>query len=201
MTDSNDKSSRRAFFLHGGAVLSVGAATTAGAAALVSGGPKDAPEDREAIRQLHLTFMAAMEDLTYEAVAGLFTDDAQLNLPGMSAAGKPDILGQLVAQYRGQQATQLHSAYRQTAAQRKDTVTFDSSGQRAAATFHAEVEISTPLRADCTAAQMARLQGQMASRRWEPGRFEARYLKRQGEWKILSLRYRALPDVSTARPG
>jgi hypothetical protein len=38
---------------------------------------------------------------------------------------------------------------------------------------------------------MARLQGQVADRRWESGRFEATYLGRGGEWKVASLRYLA----------
>jgi hypothetical protein len=211
MTDINSKSSRRSFFLHGGAVLGAGVATTAGAAALVSDSPKSGPEDlqrqlashddREAIRQLQLTFTTAMQDQDYEAVAQLFSDDAPLHLSGLSAAGRLDILGRLVDQYRAQQAMQMHSAYRLTGAQRQDLITLAGDGLRAAATFHTEVQISTPLRGDSTAAQMARLQGQTESRRWEAGRFEAQYLKIQGQWKMASLRYSPRPDFSMARPG
>jgi hypothetical protein len=51
------------------------------------------------------------------------------------------------------------------------------------------VALSTPLHGDSTVAQMARLQGQMASRRWETGRFEAQYVKARGQWKMATLSY------------
>jgi hypothetical protein len=82
-------------------------------------------------------------------------------------------------------------AYRQSTAQQKDDVCFSEDGLRASATFHCEVELCTPLQDDCTAAQMARLQGLTASRRWESGRFEASYVKAGGRWTMESLSYRA----------
>jgi hypothetical protein len=54
-----------------------------------------------------------------------------------------------------------------------------------------DVELCTPLRDDCTIAQMARLQGMMADRRWETGQIEAQYVKTSGQWKLTSLRYPA----------
>lgn len=84
----------------------------------------------------------------------------------------------------------MHSAYRQNAAQRKDRVSISAQPQQASATFHTEVQISTPLLGDSTVAQMARLQGQVAERRWESGRFDARYVKvHGGAWKMTALRY------------
>jgi len=152
MTDVKKTSTRRAFFLKGGAVLGAGVVATAGAAgvapaAKVGGGA----EDREAIRQLHLAFMSS------DAAARLFEE--QLN------------------------------AYRQTASQLNDGMRFSEDGLRATATFHCEVELCTPLQDDCTAAHMARLQGLMASRRWENGRFEASYVKTRGQWTMASIRY------------
>jgi hypothetical protein len=83
----------------------------------------------------------------------------------------------------------LHSAYRQRTSQPSDVLTFSDDGLQATATFDVEAEICTPLQDDCTAAQMARLQGNVADHRWENGRFEARYVKTRGQWKISSLRY------------
>jgi SnoaL-like domain len=177
MTDTKAKSSRRSFFLHGGAALGAGVATTAGAKTLMAQ-PVPVLDDREAIRQLHLAFMDLMEQQAYDAAAALFQDAAQPNLSGLGASGQ-------------QQDTAVHTAYRQTPLQRKDLVTFSNDRQRAAATFHIEVQISTPLQGDCTAAQMARLQGHTVERRWESGRFDAQYVKVQGLWKVASLRYRA----------
>jgi hypothetical protein len=48
---------------------------------------------------------------------------------------------------------------------------------------------SGPLQGDTTVARMARLQGQTATRHWEFGPLEARYVKTKGNWKIASLNY------------
>jgi hypothetical protein len=60
--------------------------------------------------------------------------------------------------------------------------------QRATATVHFEVEECTPLEVDCTAAQMARLQGNVADRRWMARRVEADLMKVEGEWKVSRVR-------------
>ncbi len=195
MTDSKSRSSRRAFFLHGGAMLGAGVATTGGATALLAPSASGASQtlgsaqDREAIRQLHLTFTGSLEEQAYELAAQLFHEEAQLDLGGATASGQPAIARLFALGYRLQQAAALHTAYRQNASQRQDVVTLSADRRQAAATFHTEAQISVPLRADCTAAQMARLQGQMADRRWESGRFDGRYVKVQGQWKMASLRY------------
>jgi hypothetical protein len=180
MTDVKKTSTRRAFFLKGGAVLGAGVAATAGAASLVPGGAgastfgvsgtaedrrvAGSAEDREAIRRLHLAFVARLEAQGTDAPEKLFCE------PG------------------AQGAVQL-SAYRQTPSQQNDEMKFSEDGQRATATFHCEVELCTPLQGDCTAAQMARLQGLVASRRWETGRFEASYVKTRGQWEMVSVDY------------
>jgi hypothetical protein len=193
MTDSTPKSSRRSFFLQGGAVLGAGVAT--GAAALMSTSKATSArqpgqlEDREAIRQLHLTFTILMENQAYEAAAELFDEQAHLDLGGLCATGKAAIANLFAQQYCQQQVAALHSAYRQSSTQRNDVVILSNDRRQATATFHTEVQISTPLQGDSTAAQMARLQGQMVDRHWESGRFEAQYVKAQGLWKMASLSY------------
>jgi hypothetical protein len=198
MTDVKKKSTRRAFFLNGGAVLGAGVAATAGAAALsppVAGAKVSGnAEDREAIRQLHLTFAGLIESQRYDAAAELFSEHGNLQLSGASASGRSAIHRLFADQYRNQQLPTLHGGYRQTSSQQKDEVKVSEDGLRAAATFHCEVELCAPLQDDCTAAQMARLQGQMASRRWESGRFEASYVRTRGQWKIASLNYIASCD-------
>jgi hypothetical protein len=196
MRDLKTKPSRRAFFLGGGALLGAGVATTAGAKALLAAPTPAVPEpvqliiEREAIRQLHLAFTELVENQAYEAVTDLFHEQAQLDLSGLRAAGKPAIARLFSVQYRLQQAAVIHSAYRQNAAQRQDRMSISQVRQQASATFHTEVQISTPLLGDSTVAQMARLQGQMADRRWESGRFDARYVKAPGGlWKMAALQY------------
>jgi SnoaL-like domain len=204
MITTNSKS-RRAFFLNGGAVLGAGVATTAGATALISDDATDnAPvhdqlkqlqqqlalaEDREAIRQLHLVFARSIENQTYESAVALFDERAYLHLSGANATGKSAIEKLFSDQYRQQKASAIHSAYRQSASQRSDVVTISDDHQQATATFHVEVELCSPLPVDSTIAKMARLQGHMVNRHWEVGRFEAKYVKTQGQWKMASLNY------------
>jgi SnoaL-like domain len=195
MIDDNDRigaGSRRAFFLRGGAILGAGVATTVAAAALMperAGPEAQVHDDREAIRQLHLAFTGLVEGGSYEAAAELFTEQAGLDLGGLRATGRSAIRELFADQYRQQKAAAMHTAYRQNALQRHDLLALSPDRRQASAAFHTEVQVSTPLQADCTAAQMARLQGQMAERRWENGRFDARYVKVQGVWKIAELRY------------
>ena len=197
MTGSKN-GTRRAFFLQGGAVLGAGVATTAGASALAPG-EDVAPggelkqlrqhAEQEAIRRLQLEFAVLLESQSYEAAAELFDEQARLHLSGLSASGKPAIRQLFVNQYRGQKAGVIHSAYRHDPLQQSDAVSLSEDRLRATATFPVEVQLCTPLPEDCTAAQMARLQGQVAERRWETGRFEAQYVKTHDRWRISALSY------------
>ena len=202
MTGIKTQSSRRTFFLQGGALIGAGVATTAGASALLSENTLPLQEqlrqlqeqlacakDCEAIRQLHLAFTTLVESQAYEAAAELFDEQAHLQLSGVTVAGKPAILDLFADQYRHQKAAAIHSAFRQNALQQQDAVSLSDDRLQASAIFHSEVELSTPLSMNCTAAKMARLQGQMADRRWEAGRFDAQYVKTAGQWKIASLSY------------
>jgi len=189
MSGITAKSTRRAFFLRGSAAaLGAGVAATAAMAAPDS---PDVAEDREAIRRLHLTLTTLIQNQSYEAAVELFDEQAHLDLSGVSASGKPAILRLFADQYRLQKAAVIHSAYRQSPLQANDTLRLSDDRTHAASSFHVEVEVCTPLPEDCTAAQMARMQGQVAARRWESGRFEARYSKRGGQWRVASLRYLA----------
>lgn len=199
MTTSKTRSTRRSFFLHGGAVLGAGVA-----AAAVAGddpaarrertglpGPVDRAEEREAIRQLQLSFMALIEAGRYEQVADLFVDGAELQLHGAAATGLPAIRVLFAERYRRQAAGTLHRAFRQNPLQRQDAVSISEDGLRAAARFHVEVELCVPLQGHSTIEAMARLQGNMADRRWESGRFDATYAKVAGQWKLSTLHYQS----------
>ena len=199
MSNSKKQSSRRAFFLHGGAALSAGIATTAAAAALPRGAsPADEllqlrqrladAAERDAIVKLQTLFTTLMTERSYEAAAALFADQATLQLSGETAVGRPAIRRLFTERYLGQEAAVIPAAYR---VQHTPEVSLDASRLAASATIPVEVELSTPLRVDCTAAEMARLQGQMASCRWEAGRFEATFAKTRDRWQITRLIYSA----------
>ncbi|HEU4624284.1 MAG TPA: nuclear transport factor 2 family protein [Steroidobacteraceae bacterium] len=205
-------STRRAFVLKGGAALGAGVAATVAGAGMATGAaghaatkggasrPPDAAtaggsreqdpgsssiEDREALRRLQLTFAALLEDERYEAAAALFDEHAHLQLSGASARGRAAISHLFASSYRLQEAPVIHRAYRH----RADDVRIGEDRLRATATFHVDADLCTPLQDDCTIARMARLQGNVADRRWETGRLEAEYVKTGGEWKIASLTY------------
>lgn len=185
------KSSRRAFFTRGGAVVGAGLATVAGGAFAAADTPRPlSPEqelaklqDREAIRQLHQTFTAHLEGERYEEAAALFTEHSTLDLSGVSAKGR-DQITQMMQQYQRQEAPILHRAYRTL----QEQVVVEAN--HAKATFPVEVELCIPLQGSCTAAQMARMQGAFAERRWEQGELQATYQRTGGQWKIASLLYR-----------
>jgi hypothetical protein len=195
MSQDTGTSSRRAFFTRGGAALGAGLATTVAGGALASASQSREPAssrasselgDREAIRQLHLTFIASMESGRYEEAAALFTQDATLSLDAETARGRCAI-DALLDRYRSQEAPVLHSAYRQSAAQQqRDTVTFGEDG-RAVANFQLDVQLCVPLPGDSTAARMARMQGGCAQLRWVPARVHATYAKIIEQWEIASL--------------
>jgi ketosteroid isomerase-like protein len=192
MSGMGEGNSRRAFFVRGGALLGAGVAAAAAGRtddALPMRDELSRLRDQEAIRQVHLTFAAAIEHQAYEAVAALFDERAHVELSGVTATGHSAIRQLFEDQYRHQKAALIHTMYRPNALQQKDLVTLGEDGLSASATYHVDVQLSAPLQDDCTAAQMARLQGQMASCYWEAGRLEARYAKTEGRWKITSLRY------------
>jgi SnoaL-like domain len=172
--------SRRAFFLQGSAALGAGAAALAHAGAAsgtqqTQSQPGDAAADREAIRLLQQTFMTLIENQDYDAAAQLF---------------EPRARQQFDDEYRRQDGEARHGAYRSGRSRLADSVTVNESRDRATGNFHVEVEWHTPLHEDCTAAQMARLMGQVADRRWEAGRFAAQFVKTEGRWRFSELSYR-----------
>lgn len=167
MNNINSKSSRRAFFLQGGAVLSAGVATAAATATGKAQPLNDdrdtlqqelaSAQDREAIRKLHLEFTSRIENQAYELADR----------------------GQVILRVR---ANHL---------QHKDSLSLSQDLLQATAVWHVDAAVGTPLVGDSTVAQMARLQGQVADHRWEAGRLEVKYLKTQGQWKMVSVSHLA----------
>jgi hypothetical protein len=158
------RKSRRAFFLQGGAVLGAGVATAATAAT----GRSQSPGIEQGTLQQQLADAHDREAIR------------QLHL---AFTGRVEDQSLEVAQ--GVLIVRLRPNH----LQRKDTLVLAEDGLQAAATWHVDVALGTPLPGDSTVAQMARLQGQVASHHWESGRIEARYVKSEGQWKIASLDY------------
>lgn len=187
MSASKVKTSRRAFFLKGGAALGAGVAGT------TLGGEtrRGAASEHDEIRQIHLAFTGRIEAQAYESATELFIEAASLNLDGNAVEGIAAIRTLLTDRYRHQTATTQHSAYRPNGQQDEDQLTLSDDRQSARATWHVDVRVCSPLLGNSTAAQMARLQGMAGDVRWEAGLIEARYVKDAGQWRIEALRYRA----------
>jgi len=196
MSNDQGKTSRRAFFLNGGAVLGAGLAATgtALAAAPVAASAGDAAI-RETIRALHARFLRHLSSGEIAAAAALFAPDARLELGAPVVRGARAIRRLLEANATTAPASDdtaaRHGAYRVPGAAADDAITVHADGAAASATFGAEAELCVPLAATCTVAQMARLQGNVESRHWQPGRFDVRYAKLPDGWKIADLRWSA----------
>jgi hypothetical protein len=187
MDSERETCTRRSFFFRGSAALGAGVATGAGASAVLS---QVSPSEREAIREVHLAYTRLIEQREFEAAAELFDERAELALSGETASGRAGIEKLLTSGYRHQTVATLHDAYRPNSHQLQDVITFSKDGQRATATWHVDVALGLPLQGEGTLFQMARLQGQMADRRWVSGRLEAQYVKIDRRWKMTNLRYR-----------
>jgi hypothetical protein len=187
---------RRDFLVRGGIMLSTSLASTLAVSAAASPADEELKklrnqvhrlQDRDAIRRSYRDFMTFMHDRRYAAVAELFDTSGQLRLGGAIANGRRAICLALAAQHDEYNQTRRHNAYRQTLTGNDDQTSLSIERERAEAGFNIEVEVCTPRAVDCTAAHMARLQGDMVDRRWEPGRLRMCCGRQCGEWKITSL--------------
>jgi hypothetical protein len=189
----SQNSTRRAFFVQGGAALGagVGAAVGASAVAAAKSVPEDEQvrqlqrqlrdaQDREAIRHLHTDFTALVANGNYGQAAELFAGPAS---------------HQFVDRCTDPEAVH-YTGFRHGVPHQRDAIVISEDGQSAIGTFHVDAELTTPIRGNFTVARMARLQGQVADRRWERGRLEVRYERAAAQWKMTSLDYVAAPEGS-----
>lgn len=195
--------SRRAFFLKGSAAVGATlASATAGAASLLDTSlplkqqlsqlheQLASMNDKEALRQLHQVFSAAVENCSYATVVELFADDAIIEAHGQRYQGKQQGIRKLfMEQYATQQTAVMHTAYRQDQSQQKDQLHISADRQSASAAFHTLVELSKPQLDQSVPGQMARLQGMSTSSSWESGKFVVDYRQFEGKWYIQSLKY------------
>lgn len=199
---SRISSTRRAFFTTAGVAAGASIASAAGATAMFDDAAPlrsrldslhrelGALEDREAIRHLHATFVALVERQSWNAVLELFADDATVELFGETFSGKRTGVRRLfIERFGAQQAPEVLTAFVHGHGGHEDRVEVAADRQSARASFHCRAEISAPLADQSVAAQMARMQGMSASRRWERGRFEAAYVRAGSRWVIGRLQY------------
>jgi hypothetical protein len=219
---------RRSFLWKAGATLS---ATVASAAALASGAPSRAGlasgdssrvahvtdsavelerlasqlrlrEDTDAIRQLHQSFMTALNERRYEDVIALFTGDAAVHLNGAVFSGRERGVRHLYVErfgghFAAQESQPVHACV--TGAAQECTIDVASDGQSATASFPCVTRVETALTCSSSLVEMARQQGQGIAQEWEHGLYENRYVKEGTIWRIAQLRYRSNGRASAPR--
>ena len=164
---TNEVSTRRRFFGHAGAVLSVPFAATTALAAQPSTGDGCAArlaalEDANAIRALQREYARLVNAGAHADAARLFEEPA---------------------------AAPIDASLRRLAADRfaaHDVIEVAPDGATAAACFECTVETETAIAGSCTLVDMLRVQGEGALRAVERRALESSYVKRAGAWKIAS---------------
>ena len=167
----NEMSTRRRFFGHAGAALSVPLTATAALAAQPSTGDGSAArlaalEDANAIRALQREYARLVNAGAHADAAALFVEPA---------------------------AVPVDAGLRRLAADRfaaHDVIDVASDGATATARLDCTVETETAIAGTYTLVDMLREQGEATLRTVERRVFESSYLKRGGAWKIVGLALR-----------
>jgi hypothetical protein len=161
-----DVSSSRRSFLKGGAVAAAPLAVAAPVAAMAQehqAARLARLADEAAIGKLHQAWLRGVNTAAHEDVARLFADPRRASLEEAVCSVVAD-----------------HAAD-------PDRIEIARDGMSASGRFHCDVEVETVIAPDCTAAQMARLQGGGLVRRTEPRLLKADYVKAGGAWAIAKL--------------
>ena len=161
-------STRRRFFGHAGAALSVPLTATTAFAALPSTGDAAAArlaalEAGDAIRTLQQTYARLVNAGAHDEAARLFVEPA--------AMPRDAGLCRLAADWFAA----------------NDIVVVAPDGENATARLDCTAEIETPIDARYTLVEMARQQGGGTLRATEQRALESSYVKRGGAWKIAGL--------------
>ncbi len=163
-------------------------------------------EDESAIRRLHRTYEALLNDGSYEEAMNLFTDDGEVIFNGGIFKGKNGGLRRLYAGrfQPGSAGRKIEPApgFQPDPARQSDAVTVAADRKSARASFSLSVQMGTPIISDSPLVQMARLHGEGIMKWWEGGTYEIAYVKdmKNGVWKIKRLEYRA-HSKADYRPG
>lgn len=194
---------RRAFLLHGGVGLGALASAASLAAAVPAVAATDELEqlrdalacvkDREAVEALQLNFLHAIALSHGQGVGALFHPEGWMKLHGVVATGGEAVEALFTDAAAGRTSHPWHRLYRTVPMRQLSGVKFGADANQASANYAVEALLCVPLEGDCTAAQMARQQGQhLADTRREHGTLVATYIKNNGDWQIGSMEYQPL---------
>jgi hypothetical protein len=169
-------------------------------------------EDENAIRKLHETYEACLDNGKYEEAVNLFAEDGEVVFNGGVFGGKQSGISRL---YRDRFSSGLTGkkigpapGFEAAAEQQRETIEVAADRMSARAQFPYSIQVGTPIASDSQLVQMARLHGEGIMKWCEGGIYEASYAKdlKDGGWKIKKLEYRVLsktdyrPGRSYARP-
>jgi hypothetical protein len=168
---TTDTATRRHFFRFTGAALAAPLAISAAGAGDDAGGLAArlaALEDANAIRALQRDYARFVNARAHAELATLFTDPAAARAdPAVSRISTDGLGGH-------------------------EVIAIDAGGAAATARLHCLVETATPVDAEDTLVDMARLQGDGVVTRREHRVLESTYVKHGGVWKIERAAFRAV---------
>lgn len=167
-------STRRGFFRKAGAVFSAPLAVASAGPPKLPGDESEAfkarlatLEDISAIRELQQSYAKHVNSGAREELRKLFCDTAEAELDETVCGLSSESFGEA------------------------DVIELAGDRGRATARIHCTVHTETPIGADCTLVQMARLQGEGVLRQSARCVLEHTYVKQHGAWKIERVNYRS----------
>jgi hypothetical protein len=161
-------------------------------------------EDANAIRKLHQTYESYLDKGMYEAVVGMFADEADVVFNGGVFAGKEKGVRRLYCDHFAarQAGKKIGPApgFEPDLVLQADTVEVAADRSAASCQFPYSMQVGEPMTGNSSLVEMARLQGGGIVKWWEGGICEASYTKVGESWKIRRLEYRAVSKADY-RPG
>jgi len=160
-------------------------------------------EDASTIRRLHQTYESHLTEGMYEEVVGMFADDSEVVYNGGLYAGKEGIRRLYCNHFApGLTGKKIEPApgFEPDPAQQLDIVEVAADRRNATGQFPYSMQVGTPMTANSSLVEMARLQGEGIVKWWEGGIYEASYVKVGESWKINRLEYRAASKADY-KPG
>jgi len=158
--------------------------------------------DTDAIRRVHLAYLAHVNDRAWEDVLTLFAEDAEIRFAGGSFVGRERGVRRLFVEHFARSLAESRPGPVHTSLQSRephlDVIDVAADRRTASATYHCTAQVSAAIASDCTLAEMAIQQGEGALRWQEAGTIEAAYVREGDVWRITCLDY---GRIATARSG
>ena len=163
-------------------------------------------EDEQMIRALHRTYDNLLDSGSYQQVAGLFTDNAEVIFNGGVYQGKNRGIRRLYHDHfsAGMSGRKIGppAGFEPDAELHRDVVEVAQDGKTATARFSYSIELGAPMQGDSVLVKMARLHGEGIRKYWEGGHYAINCVKDvvDDSWKITRLEHQVLARAEI-RPG